>query len=348
MQTSRHKYLLTALLLWFVPGCPDGKDPPAPTPTVSIGSGQYVLGAPATACTDDANDTLKGCDILKMGEDWQEENAFTPRARANLEGYGIERHEVTNAQYRYCEESGKCTPPASSEVGGVEYYGDDAHDEHPVVNVSWAQAEAYCAFVGRKLPTEAQWEVAARLTKNLTMTTFPRTNSLKPSCTSGSAYLLHKGCKLTTPRAKKYSARDASELGLRDMASNVSEWVRDAWNPRAYCDNKHGGADLACNNNPKPAACAVSCNKQSLCKAGTYDVIEPADKNAERVVRGGSYGGPICDLRLFVRRHALPQPSPLIGFRCVKEGAGPDSGVAPKDAGSDAGADSAVADAVVE
>ena len=349
MQLHRPKHLLTALLLWLVPGCPDGKDPPAPTPTVGIGSGTYVLGSPATACKQGGSG-LQSCDVLdsaKPHNKWVDNNTWTPLATAHLDGFGMEEHEVTNDQYRYCEESGKCTAPAAHEVGGVEYYGNDAYDEHPVVNVSWTQAEAYCTFVGRKLPTEAQWEVAARMTKGGKMTTFPRSDTVVPSCNADSdSYLVHSACGIKAPLAKKSSARDATQRGVRDMASNVSEWVRDAWNPWAYCEEKKNGHSPDCQSDPRGPGCARSCDPQKLvlCKAGVYQVNE-GSKVGERVVRGGSYASPVCHLRLFVRRMAPPDPSPTIGFRCVKEGAGPDAGVSPKDTGVDSSVDSSVPDA---
>lgn len=334
---------LTAALLGFVPGCPDGKDPPQPTTTVPFTSGKYVLGSPALACSADPKaPELQRCDTLDKArqQHWVEENSWTPLATARLPGFAMEAHEVTNAQYRFCEESGKCTAPAATKVGGVDYYGEDAFDEHPVVNVSWEQAEAYCTFVKRKLPTEAQWEVAARLDSDGKMRTFPYAPGKgAPSCTAGGTYLVYKKCASPTPLAVRYSAADATSRGMRDMASNVSEWVRDSWNPFAYCKNKDSGDSPACQSQKDHAGCARSCDKAELvvCEAGEYD-FGSGKKDSHKVVRGGSYLQGPCALRLFVRRKALPDPAPQIGFRCVKESGGPTPDAGP-DGGADAGDD---------
>ena len=337
-------------LLWFAPGCPDGKDPPLPTTTVPFTSGQYVLGSPALACSTNEKATeLQRCDTLGKADqnNWIEDNSWTPLATARLPGFAIEAHEVTNAQYRFCEESGKCTAPATSTVGGEDYYGEEAYDEHPVVNVSWEQAEAYCKFVKRKLPTEAQWEVAARLDADGKMRTFPYAPSKgAPSCTGGT-YLVHKKCASTTPLAVRYSAADATAFNVRDMASNVSEWVRDTWSPYAYCVDKNKGLGPGCQTHKDHCgkcqggvACASSCDKDQLvvCRTGQYD-FDSAQKDPGKVVRGGSYLHGPCALRLFVRRKALPDPAPEIGFRCVEPNGGHDAGVTP-DKGIEAGVDS--------
>ena len=74
-----------------------------------------------------------------------------------LAGYWIDLTEVTNNMFQSCVQAGKCTPPVHS-----SRFGDDDYTDHPVVGVTWSQAAAYCAWAGRRLPTEAEWEKAAR------------------------------------------------------------------------------------------------------------------------------------------------------------------------------------------
>jgi formylglycine-generating enzyme required for sulfatase activity len=64
---------------------------------------------------------------------------------------------VTNAQYRQCVEAGDCSPPLKD-----RYFNLETHGDHPVVGVTWQQAAQYCTWAGARLPTEAEWEYAAR------------------------------------------------------------------------------------------------------------------------------------------------------------------------------------------
>ena len=80
-----------------------------------------------------------------------------------LETYWIDQTEVTNGRYALCVAAGDCTaPPAELEAGDEQaYYGTAQFADHPVANVTWEQAQTYCAWAGRRLPTEAEWERAA-------------------------------------------------------------------------------------------------------------------------------------------------------------------------------------------
>lgn len=148
-----------------------------------------------------------------------------PQHRVALDGYWIDRTEVTNQQYHSCVQAGVCEQPAC-------WSGAQFNDpRQPVVCVTWHQAQAYCGWVGGRLPTEAEWEYAACGPEGLR---YPWGNAFV------GAWLNY--CDETCGRARSdpawndgqyYSAPvgsypdGSSWCGALDMAGNVSEWVSD-------------------------------------------------------------------------------------------------------------------------
>ncbi|MBN1287649.1 MAG: SUMF1/EgtB/PvdO family nonheme iron enzyme [Anaerolineae bacterium] len=143
-----------------------------------------------------------------------------------LDAYWIGKTEVTNAQYKACVDAGACMPPYTDS----EYchYNDPAYASHPVVCVDWFQAQAYAEWLGGSLPTEAQWEYAARGPAG---NVYPW-GSEEPTC----ALVNYAGCVNDTSPVGSY-LDGASWVGALDMAGNVWEWCLSEYRDYPYDEN---------------------------------------------------------------------------------------------------------------
>ena len=154
-----------------------------------------------------------------------------PVHRVHLDDFWIMRTEVTNAQYDRCVRVGVCTAPSNSVWRDVRFA------DHPVTDVSWDQASVYAQWVGGSLPTEAQWEKAARGTD---LRIFPwgdefdgsRLNFCDANCEHDHKDETYDDGYAHTAPVGSY-ASGASPYGALDMAGNVWEWVAD-WYGSSY------------------------------------------------------------------------------------------------------------------
>lgn len=182
-----------------------------------------------------------------------------PRHRVQLSPYCIDRTEVTVAAYRACVDNGAC-PAATTD----NYYTNEVQDEasrrtrsvlnefcnwnrsnaanHPINCITWAHADAYCRFRGGRLPTEAEWEFAARGTDERRYPwggAAPDARRLNVCGAECARYArehginhdqLHAGEDGWVGTAPVGSfPQGASPYGALDLAGNVSEWVADWW-----------------------------------------------------------------------------------------------------------------------
>ena len=141
------------------------------------------------------------------------------------DAFWIDRTEVTNAMYRLCVEAGACLAPQFNGMTGSTYYGDPNYDDYAANYIDWNMASAYCAWAEGRLPTEAEWEKAAR---GVVESTYPWGNN-EPDCTIVNFY----GCFGSTRPVGRYPD-GASPYGVLDMAGNVAEWVSDYYSETYY------------------------------------------------------------------------------------------------------------------
>jgi len=160
-----------------------------------------------------------------------------PARVVTLASFWIDRTEVTVAAYRACVDAKKCAPPARSSTDCTYDRGDPLL---PVSCVTWEMAREHCAFVGKRLPREIEWEVAAR---GHSPVRYPWGGSTT-SC--GAAITLvndatQKSCGKKGPARVGSRPNGASPFGVLDLSGNVEEWVAD-WYGETTSEPPHAGA----------------------------------------------------------------------------------------------------------
>jgi len=222
--------VLIALSAWLVPNARDLLSAwllqtPTVTPTSSPTQTPVISTATPPTLTPLPTMVYVPAGEFIMGSD-EGDSDEQPVHTVYLDAFYIDKYEVTNAQYRRCVEAGAYSLPHST-----DRYTDPNYAEYPVVYVDWYQAEAYCRWAGKRLPTEAEWEKAARGTEGRI---WPWGNAFDGSkvnsCDKNCPYdyndaSVDDGYADTAP-VGSYPA-GASPCGALDMAGNVWEWVAD-------------------------------------------------------------------------------------------------------------------------
>ncbi len=174
---------------------------------------------------DEACEVLISAGCFDMGNGFFGEGdmAETPVHEVCISAFEMDVHEITNAEYAACVDDGGCTAPSNSNSGTRSpYYGDQAYVDFPVIYVDWFQADEYCAWAGKRLPTEAEWEYAAR--GGLAGNRYPWGATLSSTDANYSSTVGD------TSAAESYPPNG---YGLYDMAGNVREWTAD-WYDWSY------------------------------------------------------------------------------------------------------------------
>jgi formylglycine-generating enzyme required for sulfatase activity len=254
---------------------------------VFVKGGVFVMG---TAASD--------IERLKMLYGIKRDELFEPEVPAHsvrLSAFYADTHEVTNKEYSIFLKKSKewlagRMPPKYDNGKYLAYWRNEKYRKGeadlPVTNVNWYAAMAYCHWTGKRLPTEAEWEYAAR--GGLTGAEFPWGND--PADPKRANY--GKGGFGKPGRVGSYAPNG---YGLFDMAGNVWEFTADEW-------GKYSNADT---ENPLAGP--------NVFDALNFDVI-----TTRRVIRGGSWGGAPLNLRVSYRDSHPPTGSEaFVGFRCV-------------------------------
>jgi formylglycine-generating enzyme required for sulfatase activity len=232
-------------------------------------------------------DAPEGPVSIAAGEFWFGKHKVT------LDAFEVDRFEITAAEYNACVAKKACTAPG---LGGNCTGGDPGKNNHPINCVTWAQAKKYCETAGKRLPTEAEWERAARGTSERA---YPWGDSWPPG--KGSGNFSDETARKIRPfwnaidgyddrypeTAPIGSTGGTSSDGAGDLAGNVMEWTQDYWD--------------------------------KLTKAAPKNPKGPT-RGEGRVVRGSSYGH-YRKIELAVTYRAGYKEdvaSEHIGFRCAK------------------------------
>jgi formylglycine-generating enzyme required for sulfatase activity len=216
-------------------------DTPTRTPTPTETATATATNTPGDPIVDD-----KGVEMLfvaagdfTMGSERDKADEL-PSHTVYLDAFYIDKYEVTNRLYKACVDAQKCDLPRQTfffpESPSRMYFGNHQFDNYPVIYVDWSMAQAYCEWRGASLPTEAEWEKAAR---GIQTYLYPWGRGL--SCDNAN----YQNCVTFTREVGSYE-EGKSPYGLYDMGGNVLEWVAD-W----YANNYYSRSPR--NNPPGPS-----------------------------------------------------------------------------------------------
>lgn len=245
---------MSCLMVMSAMGCSKGVTPPASTGEVYILDGLLMSYGASVPCY---GASIDGTDI--------EENAFRcsqpvaapikpqyPTVPLVLDPFAVDQTEVSNLQYRHCVAAGVCEDAlATSSFEVNDYYYNPSYDDFPVNNVTWRMADTYCAFRGRRLLHDAEWQRIAQgnpASLNGTLRSFPADGiySYEDCAADGDTPINAAGCNAQTGMSavdtpgndvvtEGYEADGQTPSQIFHLFSNVSEWVDDWYDAEITC-----------------------------------------------------------------------------------------------------------------
>jgi len=230
-----------------------GIDPPAPSDVVYLeGTEVFRVGDGAVAPCGRFNIDVDRNTTVMSANDWVESERVVHSVA--VESFCLDQTEVTLRQYRHCYQRGTCPPPAvtnagdSSGTGFVRDYWNDeeSYGDHPALGITHEGARAYCAFRGGRLPTELEWEYAARgRGQSASIVSDPDLIvGIEGECGDRSGSLALGACA-TGVHEVGSSSRDVTVDGIYDLYGNAAEWTGDEADQLAYCaDDYPDGSPL--------------------------------------------------------------------------------------------------------
>jgi sulfatase modifying factor 1 len=231
-----------------------------------------------TIAQQDSTMSLIPAGKFLMGNNMRNGLGFSPEHKVKLDSFYIDKYEVTNKEYlKFCKATGHNLP----EFWNTDIFksGED-YLNYPVVGVNYGDAKKYAEWAGKRLPTEAEWEIAAR--GGLNGKDFPNGDTLSQERAKQES----AGWKNLIEPVGSYKPNG---YGLYDMAGNVWEWTADRHSETYYVESKY--------ENPKGP-----------------------QTGSNQVIRGGSWhSGDMCK-KVFYRKGLTSNWCDFaVGFRCVKD-----------------------------
>jgi sulfatase modifying factor 1 len=239
-----------------------------------------------------------------QGENKRYKTQFGPETEIWVQTFLMDKTEVTYEAYQKCRQEKKCDYAHPS-------YGDFNRPNQPMMGASWHAAKKFCEVQGKRLPTEAEWEKAARGGEGAAT---PFDNVDVVTCDEAiikdgsgrSCGVRKKGSHPEKGRVWEVALQAPGRYGLYDMVGNAEEWVSDWFAPSL----EKCGENCRGTNPQGPCAGKSSCPEFAI-----------RDGKALKMVKGGSWYWPTEDATGWHRRPHVPENKPYhhFGFRCAKD-----------------------------